>query len=37
MSDLELEGDKIIEKRTVTHDLISYSLGSETSKWIISI
>ena len=35
MSDLELEVDK--DKRTVKHDLINYSLESETSKWIISI
>ena len=37
MSDLGLEGDKIIVKRTVTQDLINYSLESEASKWIISM
>lgn len=37
MSDPELEGDKIVDKRTVIHDLINYNLQSETSKWIIAI
>lgn len=32
MLDIELEGDKIVDKRIVIYDFINYSLGSDRDK-----